>query len=203
MADWKDNLEPFDPRSGCLDANHLRYELEKTHDKYVRTWIKAAYGMGFDWSRGHADLMKTLNDHSAGRSCLILTRWLQTFFLTGNYECSAGREFSAMVSHWSSKKTTPLRPKLSPDFSTPDTPGYVTITGRCFCLTGEVSWGTRKQCEARIKALGGRCIERPTEHLDYLVAGQKPGSKLQEAQRKRTQGLPVAIIDADYLAGFL
>ena len=52
-----------------------------------------------------------------------------------------------------------------------------------FVLTGTLSSMSRSQAEARIKELGGSASSRITRKTSYLVAGESPGSKLEEARR--------------------
>ncbi|PKB63225.1 MAG: hypothetical protein BZY67_01100, partial [SAR202 cluster bacterium Io17-Chloro-G1] len=52
-----------------------------------------------------------------------------------------------------------------------------------FVITGTLSAFSRREGEARIKALGGSVTSSVTGKTDYLVAGESPGSKLATANR--------------------
>jgi len=55
------------------------------------------------------------------------------------------------------------------------------LDGKSFCCTGKVS-RTRKEIEADIVLAGG-VIKSVSKNLDYLVAGEKAGSKLAKAEK--------------------
>jgi len=55
------------------------------------------------------------------------------------------------------------------------------LSGRSFLFTGTLST-PRKECEAQVKERGGRILSGVSKNLDYLVAGDKPGSKVKKAK---------------------
>lgn len=71
-----------------------------------------------------------------------------------------------------------------------------SLQGKSFCCTGKVS-RPRKEIEADIKAAGGE-IKSVSKNLDYLIAGEKAGSKLAKAQ-----SLGIKIISEDQLMDML
>lgn len=71
-----------------------------------------------------------------------------------------------------------------------------SLQGKSFCCTGKVS-RPRKEIEADIKAAGGE-IKSVSKNLDYLVAGEKAGSKLAKAE-----SLGIKIISEDQLMDML
>lgn len=58
-----------------------------------------------------------------------------------------------------------------------------TLVGQSFVITGSLSSLTRQEAKDRIKAMGGKNRESVSYETDYLVAGEKAGSKLIEAQK--------------------
>ncbi len=68
------------------------------------------------------------------------------------------------------------------------------LAGKVFVLTGTLDGMTRDQAKARILAAGGKVSGSVSAKTDYVVVGDKPGSKLRKAQR-----LGVAVLDE---AGF-
>ena len=58
--------------------------------------------------------------------------------------------------------------------------------GLTFVITGTLAIFSRREGEARIKALGGGVTSSVTGKTDYLVAGESPGSKLSTAVRLNT-----------------
>ncbi|NOX70281.1 MAG: NAD-dependent DNA ligase LigA [Gammaproteobacteria bacterium] len=66
------------------------------------------------------------------------------------------------------------------------------LDGKVFVLTGTMQSMTRDELKARIHALGGKVTGSVSKKTDYLVYGDKAGSKLTKAQN-----LKIAIIDED------
>jgi len=65
--------------------------------------------------------------------------------------------------------------------------------GKSFCITGSLS-RPRKEIALTIKSLGGKVVSGVSGNLDYLVAGESAGSKLEKAQN-----LGVIILDENEL----
>ncbi len=57
------------------------------------------------------------------------------------------------------------------------------LLDKTFVLTGTLNGLTRRAAKDKIKTLGGQIKEQITRNTDYLVLGEKPGSKYQEAQK--------------------
>ncbi len=55
------------------------------------------------------------------------------------------------------------------------------ITGKNFVVTGKLSLYTRDEIHDHIKARGGKASGSVSKNTDYLVAGEKAGSKLEKA----------------------
>ncbi len=62
------------------------------------------------------------------------------------------------------------------------------LAGKTFVLTGTLSETTRSDAKARIQELGGKAAGSVSANTDYVVAGDKPGSKLRKAEEL---GIPV------------
>ena len=71
------------------------------------------------------------------------------------------------------------------------------LDGLTFCLTGSLG-RPRKEVELRIKAAGGKTTTSVSGKLDFLVAGESAGSKLDKAKR-----LNVTVLSEDDLNGML
>ncbi|NNG26794.1 MAG: NAD-dependent DNA ligase LigA [Ignavibacteriaceae bacterium] len=56
------------------------------------------------------------------------------------------------------------------------------FTGKTFVLTGTLSKYTRDEATSRITELGGKVTSNVTSKTDYLIAGEKAGSKLTKAK---------------------
>ena len=57
------------------------------------------------------------------------------------------------------------------------------LAGLSFALTGTLSSMSRSNTEAKIKTLGGSTSSSVTRKTDYLVIGDSPGSKVEQAKR--------------------
>lgn len=77
-------------------------------------------------------------------------------------------------------------------------PGEGPLAGKSFVLTGTLPTWSREQATERIQAAGGRVIGSVSGRTDYVVAGERPGSKIEKAQK-----LGVAVIDEEQLKELL
>ncbi len=57
-----------------------------------------------------------------------------------------------------------------------------SLAGKTLVVTGTLTRYTRESIEAKITALGGRAASSVSSKTDYLIAGEKAGSKLSKAQ---------------------
>ena len=62
------------------------------------------------------------------------------------------------------------------------TPDSGPLSGQPFCITGTLS-RPRKEVALSIKAEGGKVVSSVSGNLDYLVAGESAGSKLEKDGR--------------------
>lgn len=70
--------------------------------------------------------------------------------------------------------------------------GEAAFSGFSFVLTGTLSGRSRSEAKAAIEALGGRVSSSVSKNTSFLVAGERPGSKLKNAE-----SLGVEILDED------
>ncbi|MEO0421013.1 MAG: NAD-dependent DNA ligase LigA [Pseudomonadota bacterium] len=72
------------------------------------------------------------------------------------------------------------------------------LTGKTFVLTGTLGGRTREEAAAEITAIGGKVTGTVSSKTDYLVAGEKAGSKLKKAEK-----LDIPVLDEDGLEKLL
>lgn len=72
------------------------------------------------------------------------------------------------------------------------------LSGKTFVITGVLSRMSREEAKARIRDAGGQVIESVSRATDYLIAGEKPGSKFAKAR-----ALGVEIINQEQLESML
>jgi DNA ligase (NAD+) len=56
------------------------------------------------------------------------------------------------------------------------------LEGKTFLFTGKLSLFTREQAEEMVEKHNGKNISAVSKNLNYLVVGEKAGSKLKKAQ---------------------
>lgn len=76
--------------------------------------------------------------------------------------------------------------------------GASPLANAAFVLTGTLSSMTRKQAAEKIEAAGGKVTGSVSGKTDYVVAGENPGSKLDQARRHG-----VTVLDESQLAQLL
>jgi DNA ligase (NAD+) len=72
------------------------------------------------------------------------------------------------------------------------------LAGLTFVLTGTLPTLTRDEAKAKIEAAGGKTSGSVSKRTSYVIAGEKPGSKLDEARN-----LNVPVIDEAGLLALL
>jgi DNA ligase (NAD+) len=70
----------------------------------------------------------------------------------------------------------------------PTAKGATELTGKTFVVTGTLEHYGREEIESLIKSLGGKTTGSVSKKTDYVVAGEKAGSKLDKANEL---GVPV------------
>ena len=60
------------------------------------------------------------------------------------------------------------------------------LAGKTFLVTGSLTGYSRPEIKEKIESEGGRILSSVTKNLDYLLVGEKPGSKLGKAKKLET-----------------
>ncbi len=68
--------------------------------------------------------------------------------------------------------------------------GNAKVLGKTFVLTGTLETMSRDEAKAKIKKAGGKVSSAVSKATSYVVAGENPGSKLDEAEK-----LGIAVLD--------
>ena len=71
-----------------------------------------------------------------------------------------------------------------------DRPGGGVFDGKTFVITGTLPTMSRDEAKAKIEATGGKTTGTVSKKTDYLLAGEKAGSKLAKAK-----ALEIPILD--------
>ena len=61
------------------------------------------------------------------------------------------------------------------------------LKDKTFVITGELDAFTRDEVKEKIESMGGRATSSVSDNTDYLVVGEGPGSKLDEAQKRKVK----------------
>lgn len=56
------------------------------------------------------------------------------------------------------------------------------FAGRSVAVTGKLNGYTRDEIKARLLELGAKPVSKVSRRTDYLILGERPGSKLVKAQ---------------------
>jgi DNA ligase (NAD+) len=65
----------------------------------------------------------------------------------------------------------------------PDRRGNLPLADKTFVFTGKLEGFTRDEAKELVEGLGGRAASSVSKETDFLVAGENPGTKLEEAKR--------------------
>jgi len=72
---------------------------------------------------------------------------------------------------------------LDIDIQTEKTFSSRKLTGKTFVLTGTLSSMNREEAKNKIRELGGKIVSSVSKTIDYIVAGENPGKKYDEAKK--------------------
>ena len=104
------------------------------------------------------------------------------------FQSEEGKKTIAELRHLGMKLTEDAKPK-------PAEIGGVDLTGKTFVVTGTLEHYSREEIESLIKQLGGKVTSSVSKNTDYVVAGEKAGSKLDKAKELGVKVLTEAEFD--------
>jgi len=66
-------------------------------------------------------------------------------------------------------------------------PKELPLKGKMFVFTGSLKSYTRSEVKAKVESLGGQATSSVSGETDYVVAGENPGIKLDEAKKQKVK----------------
>jgi len=149
----------------------------------TRPWSAVLYGLGIR----HVGTVnaKTLAQHFSSVEALAAAPSDRLASIDG-----IGPEIAQAVSQWfTNPANQTLIERLQQAGLTLASSGQTTATtdqplvGKIFVLTGTLPHLSRPQATAKIEAAGGKVVSSVSQVTDYVVAGDKAGSKLTRAEK--------------------
>jgi DNA ligase (NAD+) len=127
---------------------------------------------------------------------------LEKMLKMSHYELAAvdnlGDIRANLILTWMKKKSDVIKSLLEHlELEKPKAPKTGKLNGQTFLITGTLS-KPRHEIEGMITDKGGKIASGVSKNLNYLVCGEKAGSKLEKAQK-----LEVAILNEEQLIGML
>lgn len=170
------------PRFGAKSAANLIAALEESKS---RSWDRLLYALGIRYVG--ATVAKTLAAHFPDLHSLMAATKDELTAIPGIGEKVAASlvEFFAEPQN---RATIERLAEAGVNMSGQRKERAGPLSGKTFVLTGTLAGFTRAEAQAAIEARGGRVAGSVSRATDYVVVGEKPGSKLEKA---RALGVPV------------
>ncbi len=195
-----------------VDGQHLKFNRKQVTDRSIDELIGLSHGLVADGkiNMPEAEYLQkwlanrpTLNDHSFfGKLYARVTDYLTDDYLDegeatdlfDTLKAIVGGEFE--LGEAAKSSTLPL---CNPE-------PKVIVAERRFCFTGTFLFGKRRDCESRLKSVGGTSGSL-TQKTNYLVIGNyatdswkhsSAGNKILKAVEYRERGIPINIISEPY-----
>ena len=171
------NLE----RMGEKSANNIISQLDATRVLGLSTFLSALGlpGIGPELATGFAEelgdtetMFNLLNDHESAIPRLVK--------LEGVGETVARSFLEGLSERRAMVQGLAEAIEITAEEAKQESEG--PLTGQTFCITGSLS-RPRKEIALMIKAAGGKVVSSVSGKLDFLVAGESSGSKLDKANR--------------------
>ena len=195
LRDKKDELIAIE-RLGKKSVENLLNAIEESKKK---PFDKVLFALGIRYVG--AGVARKLADHFRSIDALMNASEEE---LTGVYEIgeSIAKSVKSFFSSKDNLETISLLKEAGVQFKFEDTVDKKVkenfFTGKTFVLTGKLNSFTREEAGDRIINLGGKVTSSVTKNTDYLIAGEKAGSKLDKAKK-----LGVDILSEDDLLNYL
>ena len=168
-------------RMGEKSANNIISQLDATRVLGLSTFLSALGlpGIGPELATGFAQelgdsetMFNLLNDHESAIPRLVK--------LEGVGETVARSFLEGLTERRAMVQGLAEAIEITAEEAKQESEG--PLTGQIFCITGSLS-RPRKEIALMIKAAGGKVVSSVSGKLDFLVAGESSGSKLDKANR--------------------
>ena len=73
--------------------------------------------------------------------------------------------------------------KLGVEYTKPESAAGGKLAGKVFVFTGAMAGFTRSEAKQLVEQRGGRVASGVSGKVDYVVVGEDPGSKLEQARK--------------------
>jgi DNA ligase (NAD+) len=183
LKDYKDELENLD-KMGEKSVANLLLSIEESK---TRAYSKTLYALGIPFVGKF--LAKLLSDHSKNIDELINLDKESLLEIDGVGEKVADSVYNFFRNSENIKLIETLK-KEGVNFEVEARKEVATFNeefkGKNFLFTGKLQHFTRSEIKEKIEELGGVNVTSVSAKLDYLVVGEKAGSKLKKAQELGT-----------------
>ena len=183
LKNHRDDLEQID-KMGKKSIDNLLNSIESSK---AREYDKVIYSLGIPFIGKVAS--KILAKNSKNIDKLMSMTFEELIQIEGIGEIAAKEIIEFFLKEKSQKIISGLKEQgLKFELSESKTEESINsnFSGKTFLFTGTLKHFTRDQIKEEIEKLGGKNLSAVSKNLDYLIVGEKAGSKLKKAQEIET-----------------
>ena len=183
LKDYKDELEKLD-KMGEKSVANLLLSIEESK---TRAYSKTLYALGIPFVGKF--LAKLLSDYSKNIDELIKLDKESLLEIEGVGEKVADSVYNFFRNDENIKLVETLKKEevnFEVELRNSEISHNEEFKGKNFLFTGKLQHFTRSEIKEKIDELGGVNVASVSAKLDYLVVGEKAGSKLKKAQELGT-----------------
>lgn len=181
-------------RLGDKSADNLLDAIEKSKAIEIHKFI---YALGIRYiGQETARLLSEYAVNSIDKKNISLSELLTFYKKINDFSVIEGIGAvvsDSLIDYFSKNETQTLFSDLEKNGITLVLPKKIKATGffsgKTFLMTGSFSAYTRDEVYDVIRARGGKTVSSVSDKLDYLIVGEKPGSKLQKAEKHNVKVL--------------
>ena len=183
LKNHRDDLEQID-KMGKKSIDNLLNSIESSKS---REYDKVIYSLGIPFIGKVAS--KILAKNSKNIDKLMSMTFEELIQIEGIGEIAAKEIIEFFLKEKSQKIISGLKEqglKFELSESKIEESINSNFSGKTFLFTGTLKHFTRDQIKEEIEKLGGKNLSAVSKNLDYLIVGEKAGSKLKKAQEIET-----------------